>query len=500
MLICCAAMYINKSDVSEAATQEDNKRMQIPSIHCVGLTHRTAPVALRELVSNPPRPWDEYLSEILPSNSEWCVLSTCNRFEIYVAIPAATTQVAITDSLLLSNDSRPELQTPKDPAIAALIALLATVTETELNDLWMHLYYVCQEAAAEHLCCVASGLESLVFGEPQILGQVSDMFMSATKRKSVGPALNILLRAAIRAGKRARCETAIGQNAMGVSAVALKMAESMVTDLSQRRITVIGLGEMGQLTIRGLRDRRIPNVNVVNRSVERAEAVATSMGADSGWRAHPIQQLSQVLAESDVIFAATGATDPVITAPMMDYVRDFRHAQPAAVKQEQKLLLFDMAVPRDICPEVGNCTHVHLTDIDQLQSHAADALRARKAAIPEVYKIIEQELSTYEFELTGLRMRPLVVDLRLNAEKVRQRELERTLGFIGDAEPEVIDHLYHFSKSLTNKLLHEPTIYIKEMAHAQSVDEFELMVRNLFDLRLDLDGNVDTKQVDENQF
>ena len=460
--------------------------MQVPSILCVGLTHRTAPVALRELVSNPPKSWDEYLGSALPPNAEWCVLSTCNRFEIYIALPWHPADDFSSESTYVSL-STPELSTPEiasnliptDPGIACIVELLAEVTKTDKESLWAHLYYVKNDAAAEHLCCVASGLESLVFGEPQILGQVTDMFMAATKRKSVGPALNILLRTAIRAGKRARYETVIGVNALSVSSVAIKIAESMVPDLASKRITVVGLGEMGQLTARGLKDRRLSRVNVVNRSYERAQAIA----AEAGWYAHPMTNLPEVLAHSDIVFAATGATEPVITTQMMETAREVRHAQPASMKRSQRMLLFDMAVPRDVCPEVGNCAHVHLTDIDQLQSKADEALNARKDAIPEVHRIITEELVTYEVEMAGIRMRPLVVDLRLKAEQIRQNELKRTMGFIGASDPELVSHLQHFSKALVNKLLHEPTIHIKEMAHEQYVDEFVATVRNLFDLR-----------------
>lgn len=473
--------------------------MQAPSIYCVGLTHRTAPVALRELVSSPPKPWDEYLGEVLPPTAEWSVLSTCNRFEIYVAIPAppiGTLSNTPTPSPVDTSSADAELAIPKDGVVNALVDLLTMVTATNREALWMHLYYVRDEAAAEHLCCVASGLESLVFGEPQILGQVTDMFMSAIKHKSVGPALTILLQTAIRAGKRTRYETAIGRNATGVSTVALKLAESMVSDLSRKNITVVGLGEMGQLTIRGLRDRRIPNVNVVNRSYERAQAIAVESGEESGWRAHPFQDLAAVLAQSDIVFAATGATEPIITMPMMEKARDTRHAQKPFVDAAgadsghnadndddgQKMLLFDMAVPRDICPDVAKCAHVYLTDIDQLQSQADSALNARKAALPHVHQIIAQELATYEVEISGLKMRPLVVNLRLKAEQIRKNELKRTLRLIGDAEPELATHLALFSKALVNKILHEPTIYIKEMAHEPSADEFAETIRNLFDL------------------
>ena len=399
--------------------------MKNPPILCLGVNHRTAPVEVRErLACDLPQ-----LLSVGEPAGEMALLSTCNRLELYACSSASP--AAVQDELT---------------------AILTAATGVERQELSSHLYLRTGWDAVSHLLRVSTGLDSLVLGEPQILGQVTDAFMQATEAGVLGHCLTHLFRAAIRAGKRARNETAISANPASISSVALALAQQHAGDLRQQRVLVIGTGEMGRLALKSLSHRGAGCVEVVNRTFARAQSAAANFGAC----AFPLESLAERLAQADVVIAATGAPQPLLTKELV--------ADALSQRPERPLLLVDLAVPRDIEPAVGELPGVRLFDVDDLRGTLDDALSAREGEVPQVEAIIAEEVAGLQNSYREMSVRPLIVDLRRKAENIRQREMERTLRNLGDIDDATLRHIQKLSQVLVNQLLHEPTLYLKEQA------------------------------------
>jgi len=428
--------------------------MLLTKIVCLGISHHTAPVALRERISC-ALPEEHGLLDLVQDDSdrfdalaEIALLSTCNRIELYAVVDA-----------------------PAAGARQLLVDYLTSVHATDAASFDDYLYFYRGRKAIEHLAQVASGLDSLVLGEPQILGQVNDAYIKGVEANTVGPVLSALFRGAIRIGKRARTETAISSNPASVSSVAITLAQQLAGDLDRQQVLIVGLGEMGQLALNALRKRKIGNIALANRSHERAEKLANRWNG----RTYELEQLPQALAAADSVICATAASHTVIDASIVQAVMEQRRERP--------LVIIDIAVPRDVEPDVGNVPGVHLFDIDDLQENLDEALAARQQEIPRVEAIIAEELECLQAEIRALTIQPVIVDLRQKAEAIRRRELERTLRFLGDdVDAETLKHVQHLSRSLVNKLLHEPTTRLREKATNGQATEYETAVRDLFDL------------------
>jgi glutamyl-tRNA reductase len=427
---------------------------------CVGLSHHTTPVHLRERLDFTP----EQLTAVLQTTShspldELAIISTCNRVELYAAYQ--TEQVA-------------------DPA-ALLIDLLAETHRLAAETFTAYLYQYRDTAVMHHLCRVAAGLDSLVIGEPQILGQVTAAFTEAQTHKAIGPLLTALFQAAIRCGKRARSETRIGHKPVSVSSMAVRLAESLVGDLSQARVLVLGAGEMSQLVLKALRQRHVSQVAVINRTYTRAQELASHWGG----HAYPWSRLAEQLALADLVITSTAAPETVIDTAVLQPIlqqraketRLFEKSPPAA-----NLLLIDIAVPRDVAPDVSALPGVHCYDIDDLRQQVEVALQTRAKEVPQVEAIIEAEVGLLQQQLRQLEVRPVITDLRLKAEAIRQHELERTRRFLGDMDPDDWQRIERLTQSLVNKLLHEPTLCLRAEAGNGRADEFADTVRHLFAL------------------
>lgn len=398
--------------------------MKNPPIVCLGVNHHTAPVEVRErLICT--------LDQLLKAapGAEVALLSTCNRLELYTC-----------------SSSNPE-QAQKEMA-----ALLAAATGLKTEQFVEHLYTSTGWDAVRHLLQVATGLDSLVLGEPQILGQVTSAFMQATEAGALGHCLTMLFRAAIRAGKRARSETAISTNPASISSVALTLAQQNAGDLRQKRVLVIGAGEMGRLTLKALSHRGVGCVEIVNRTFAKAESVAAAFGG----RAFPLEKVAERLALADVVIAATGAPQPLLTEKIV--------AAALTQRPERPLLLVDLAVPRDIEPAVGHLPGVTLFDVDDLRGTLDEAFALRESQVPLVEAIIAEEVTSLQNSYQEMSVRPLIVDLRRKAEQIRQREMERTLRKLGDIDGATLGHIQKLSQALVSQLLHEPTVYLKEQA------------------------------------
>lgn len=420
--------------------------MLTTQLACLGLSHHTAPVALRErlscaLTSGPAGAMDDRF----PGLEELVVLSTCNRIEIYAAVAEGL------------------------DAETLLVDFLLTNHPVDISAFRPYLYFIAGDEVIRHLTAVAAGLDSRVLGEPQILGQVTEAYVQAVEARASGPLLDLLFRSAIRAGKRARRETAISSNPASISSVAIALAQEIAGDLRRRRILVVGAGTMAELALDALRKRGLTRVAIANRSRRRAELLMAGLDGP----VFGLDELPVALSEADVVISAATAPAPLITAPMVE----------AARSGDGRLVLVDIAVPRNVEPAVRDLPGVHLFNVDDLREGLDTALEARRHAVPQVEAIIEEELELLDLELRRLTVRPLIADLRKRAEAIRRQELNRALRFLGDdLDPETVKHVEHLSRSLVNKLLHEPTLRLREKATNGEAALYETTVRDLFAL------------------
>lgn len=416
--------------------------MNIKRLLCIGLSHQTAPIALREQLSHWPD-GDIRTSAI----EELVILSTCNRLELYA---------------YLADDGADAWQ--------VLTTVIATTKGLPAAAFAHHLYVYEGEAVVRHLCRVAAGLDSLVLGEAQILGQVNSALQKAQSAHLVGPALALLFRIGLKAGRRARRETQISTNPVSVGSAALTLVHQVTGALPKQHVLLIGLGEMGQLTLKGLRARGVTRVALANRSAQRMQAMAN----EGGYATYCLSELPTALLTADVVISATSAPEPILDRAMLTQVMQQRRQRP--------LVLLDLAVPRDIDPAIKELPGIRLFDVDDLQSSVDAALVARRREIPLVEQIIEEQLGEWRQAFQELQVRPVVVELRQKAEQIRQRVVERTLRHLGQVDNQTAEQLQHLSHALVNQLLHEPTLQLKRKAGQQQADLYSTLVSDLFGL------------------
>ncbi len=417
-------------------------------IACVGLSYRSASVELLENVSVSADALPEVLTELSGEpggeHAELVVLSTCNRVEIYGARPG----LAERGRAYFSHRS----------------GLPPSTIEPTL-----HLFT--GREAAEHLLRVACGLDSLVVGESQILGQVESAYAAAQRAGCAGPVMAALFQTAIRCGKRIRNETAIGRSAENISSAAVHLAESYVGDLGEARVLVVGSGEMGRLALRTLRNRGAQRIDLVNRHFEHAAKVARRWGA----KAHLFQNLPCLLEASDVVVSSTSAPRPIITAEMVRAAMAERQGRP--------LVLIDIAVPRDIDPESSAIEGVHLFDVDALKSLDTARDGATIAEIPVVERIIVEELAEVQVKMAEISLRPVIAELWLRAGKIQDEVLAHTRSRLSELDDAEWAHVVNLAQALVNKLLHAPATRLRiEAANGHAFDYAEAL-RYLFDLR-----------------
>lgn len=416
--------------------------MPVDRLVCLGLSHRTAPVELRQQLGVLAPAVDR-----CPAVHELVPLSTCYRVELYAHFAPN-----------VSN------------ARATLVDVLAAAHEVDREALADHLYVLAGDEAARHLCRVACGLDSLVLGEAEILGQVGDALEAADDAGTTGPVLRLLFQSAVRAGRRARAETAIGASPATASSMGLALAREVLGDLRERRVLVVGLGQVGLQALKVLRSQGVAEIGVANRGRRRAEEVA----AATGGRAFGLDELREALAWADAVVTATAAPDAVVGRADV--------AAALAERPDRPLVLVDLAVPSDVDPAAGHLPGVRLFDVDDLRSGLDAAAAARAKEAPRVEAIVAEETARFSRRSRELDVEPFVSDLRRRADAIRERELERTLRHLGDVDPATARHLRQLSESLVNKLLHEPTARLREKAGEGEADELLPAFRELFGL------------------
>jgi len=392
----------------------------------VGISHRTAPVELREAVDFARRGLEAALTAFAARgvSSEAVVLSTCNRAEIY----------ALGDS---------------DGAIDAINRFFAEYHELDAARIAEHLYSYRGTDAARHLFRVAAGLDSLVVGEPQILGQVKEAYSTARDLRFAGTVTHRLFHAAFAVGKRVRSETGLGEGAVSVSYAAIELAKKIFGQLTGLSVLILGAGEMAELTGTHLRSQRVKQITIASRTL----ANATGLAAKLEGRAVPWQDLRSAVAVADIIVTATGATEPILTkGAVEDATRLHRH---------RPLFIIDIAVPRDVEPSVGDLEQVFLYHMDDLQTIVSENLARRSSELAGAEAIVDQEVTRFSRWLQSREIVPTIVGLRHRFEGIRQSELRRLEPKLAGLPPEARARVDEVTRLLVEKLLLTPTEQLK---------------------------------------
>lgn len=416
-------------------------------ILCLGLSHHTAGLSLRERLAFTAVEAQAALARpggAADSIKELVLLSTCHRVELYAAATGRDFQ-----------------------ALERFLSEARGVPVEAFSDC---LYRYTGEAAIDHLFRVAAGLDSLVLGEPQILGQVTEALELARGQGAAGPLLTRLFHAALHAGRRARAETGISHNPASISSVALALAGQVVPDFSSAQVGILGAGEMAELAVEAARKRGAKRVTVVNRTRERALALAQRWGGEAAG----FDELNQVLVKVDLLITSTGAPHTVIHTEMLAPLLPERRGRPLAI--------IDIAVPRDVDVEIGGLPGVRLFDIDMLRAHLEHSLAAREAEAPKVEAILAEEKDLFLGYLRTLDVLPLIAGIREQAEAIRQAELERTLRRLPDLTPEERERLEAMTQALVKKLLHSPIARLRQEAGSPQAAHYVSAARGLFGL------------------
>ncbi len=432
------------------------------NIIVVGLSHKTAPVEIREGVAFSPVAMEKPLHQMLalPAISEALIVSTCNRVELYAT----------------SRDA--------DAGCVQLKRFLASVHGIAAETLEPHLYDLQGEEAIRHLFRVASSLDSMVIGEPQILGQIKTAYGYATEFKTAGLILNRFLHKAFSVAKRVRTETEIASNAVSVSFAAVELARKIFGALDDKTVLLIGAGEMCELAARHFINNGVASVMVTNRTFERAAKLAEEFqGQALAFDAFP-HSLPQV----DIVLTSTGAPNFILEHRQVEEVLRQRKNKP--------MLLIDIAVPRDIDPKVNSLDNVYLYDVDDLQGVVQANLKERHKEAKKAEGIIDQEIGQFHRWLASLEVVPTIVALRRKLEEYRRSELDKTfsnLKTLGDKERKAIEAL---TSALVNKVLHQPITLLKQAQNDASGDNYVDAVRTLFGLETIMPED-DMKSLDE---
>ncbi len=418
-----------------------------------GVNHRTAPLAVRErLALNGPR-LEAVLQRLRGQEAveEAVILSTCNRVELYIT--AADRQAAW-------------------QATADALREICELGPGAEVDFERHLYKLWGVDAIGHLFRVASSLDSMVLGEPQILGQLKTAYAAAAEVGAVGPRLNRAMHRAFSAAKRVRTETQIGEGGISVAYVAAQLAERIFGSLKGRQVLLVGAGEMAELAARHLKDAGTTELTIANRSLERAQALADALQGV----AHPLEELPHLLEVADIVITSTGSPRALLRR---------RHLQTIMRARKQRpIFLIDIAVPRDIEPGCGELDNVYLYDVDDLQQVVADNVAERRREAERAQRIVTEEVERFVQWIGEADVVPTVVALRERFHAVRAQEVERALRklqHLDEHDRRVVEAL---ANALTNKLLHPPSVALKRYAQEGAPPEALELVRDLFDLHL----------------
>jgi len=430
-------------------------------IAVIGLSHRTAPVEIRERLSIPEQTMEASLQKLRSEDEvlEASILSTCNRLEIYALL------------------RHPE------QGISAVGRFLSDHSGLEVEELSPHLFTFHHEEAIAHLLRVAAGLDSLVLGEGQILSQVKKMVRLGQEHRSIGPILNRLLTQAVGTGKRVRTETNLGTGAVSISSAAVELAQLKVgqargldelVSLDQEQVAVVGAGRMARLLLQHLQAKGCKGLVLLNRTVSKAELLAADFPA-LPVQCRPLDDLDHCLSTCSLVFTSTAADDPVITASRL-----------SALNRRSSLMLVDIGVPRNISADTAELPGVASFDVDDLQEVVARNQEARREIAAEAEVLLEEEARLFLEWWDGLEAVPVVNRLRRQLEDIREQELQKALSRMGpDLSSRELKVVEALSKGIINKILHTPMTNLRAPQPRQQRHTAMRVVEELFELRDD---------------
>ncbi len=430
-------------------------------IAVIGLSHRTAPVEIRERLSIPEQTMEASLQKLRSEDEvlEASILSTCNRLEIYALL------------------RHPE------QGISAVGRFLSNHSGLEVEELSPHLFTYHHEEAIAHLLRVAAGLDSLVLGEGQILSQVKKMVRLGQEHRSIGPILNRLLTQAVGTGKRVRTETNLGTGAVSISSAAVELAQLKVgqargldelVSLDQEQVAVVGAGRMSRLLLQHLQAKGCKGLVLLNRTVSKAELLAADFPA-LPVQCRPLDDLDHCLSTCSLVFTSTAADDPIITASRL-----------SALNRRSSLMLVDIGVPRNISADTTDLPGVASYDVDDLQEVVARNQEARREIAAEAEVLLEEEARLFLEWWDGLEAVPVVNRLRRQLEDIREQELQKALSRMGpDLSSRELKVVEALSKGIINKILHTPMTNLRAPQPRQQRHTAMRVVEQLFELRDD---------------
>jgi glutamyl-tRNA reductase len=417
------------------------------SLIVVGLNHRTAPVTLLERMAVPEERLAKVLHDLVAREHllEVVVLSTCNRIEVYARC------------------------THFHPAVGDVSAFLADYSGADSDEFADLLYTYYDDAAVAHLFSVAAGLDSMIVGESEILGQVREAWQAAV-RDGTAPQLAGLFRHAVESGKRVRTETGIGRHPVSIPSAAVSVAAEHLGTFEGAKVLVIGAGQMATGLASTLRSRGVEHVWIANRTLENAERAAERIGA----QAIPLSEIADTLVDADVMLSSTASTQVLVERATVEMVMACRGGRP--------LLVVDVALPRDIDPGVREVNDVTLLDLDDLKDYARRSAEKRRGEIGKVRDILAAEIERYRAVRSSREVAPLVTSLHDLGEDVRVRELERFRAKLEQLDPDQRAVVEALTQGIVNKLLHEPTVRVKDAAGTPRGEYYSDALAALFDL------------------
>ncbi|BAT56057.1 glutamyl tRNA reductase HemA [Nostoc sp. NIES-3756] len=420
------------------------------NIAVVGLSHKTAPVEIREKLSIPEPQTESAIAQLTsyPHIDEVAVLSTCNRLEIYIVAEET------------------------DHGIREVTQFLSEHSKLPVHSLRQHLFVLLHEDAVMHVMRVAAGLDSLVLGEGQILAQVKNTHKLGQQYNGIKTILNRLFKQAITAGKRVRTETSIGTGAVSISSAAVELAQIKAQNLAACRVAILGAGKMSRLLVQHLVSKGATQISIVNRSRDRAQELAQQF-AEHPIRTHLMSEMMTVIAEADIVFTSTSATEPILDRAKLEMV----------LAPNQPLMLFDISVPRNVHVDVNELVHVKAFNVDDLKAVVAQNYESRRKMAQEAERLLEEEIEAFDVWWRSLETVSTISSLRSKIETIREQELEKALSRLGsefgDKHQEVIEAL---TRGIVNKILHDPMVQLRAQQDVEARRRCMQTLQMLFNL------------------
>jgi glutamyl-tRNA reductase len=424
------------------------------NIVVVGLSHKTAPVEVREKLSIQEAKLNEAITHLkgYPHIEEVAILSTCNRLEIYAVVQET------------------------DNGVREIIQFLSEIGHIPLQGLRQHLFIYLHEDALRHVMRVSAGLESLVLGEGQILAQIKTTHKLAQKHQGLGRLLDRLFKQAISVGKRVRSETDIGTGAVSISSAAVELVQMKLEDLSGYDFTIIGAGKMSRLLVQHLISKGAQKITIVNRSLSSAEELAKKFASDVTIQVRLLDEMFDAIAATDIVFTSTAATEPILTQSNLS----------AIVKDKKSLMVVDISVPLNVSGDVKELENVQSYNVDDLKAVVAQNQASRRKMALQAEGIIEEEVSAYQFWWRSLDTVPTISSLRTKIEDIREQELEKALSRLGsefgEKHQDVIEAL---TRGIVNKILHDPMVQLRAQQDIEARQRCLDSLQMLFNLDIE---------------